>query len=526
MRIKVSAVFLYLALSFQDVCAGGTQSLPAGYDSSATEDPLGQDYEDDSSETDFQIAATLPPEPLPGLYEFILSYIQSEAYRESLRKFLVDDIIVRNLLQRFERSGLSCNRQDFTSWVQLAESDPQALSFSPLLVDRSPVSIGTGNYATASTDTVIDLPILSTDMITSTDHLLSDSVLGKLEFIRERIADSINDMITEELDFTEWMISPNYGGQVSLAMYMLYSEIAQQSTCMNLDSRIFRAVIRQVHYRLVVSAMEDHETFSNFFKPRISVLMDAILRRRRDAIEQLTATTIAPPVEAGPAPATRSGGYAVATVIPILADFDYYCLVACWQCVRRPFTSTSSSTTTTTTTTAAPTAPWESVTTQKNCKKKFIESVQARIADVRMDLTDVTVNEASTYDHSLMDSLELGIFEIANSIIVYGQKSAEISEKIFRIVQSFRIRLHAILHAEMSDELGGIANDQLPRESPHRGAAGARSGSGFRSLRSSEGVSKFHSTDLVASTPLHVMKTSRLQDLIGRTLSELRSLLG
>jgi hypothetical protein len=348
-------------------------------------------------------------------------------------------------------------------------------------------------------------------------------------------------MYSDGMEFSDWLSSPEHGGQVNLALFLLYTEVMQLSACDSLDARVWRTILGQLHYRMSIGSSQipsdlrfaDYEAFKHEIQPNLTVLLDTVVRRRKEVVLTTGNLVIMEAVQAPPQPPSPhpdEGPCSCSRILPILADIDYWCLEQLWKCCIRPCRRQESTTTTTTTPSATSimptkpglTPPWACTDAQENRKKFLKTASKSLISEIGDKLSD-TIQEDGNIDSSVLEFIEFKIVQISSALITFDNTSVNDKEAILRVAKSFSTELHELVVAEDVGSVAASSHATSLAVSIGKSPARRQSAGPVSTIVSRSAVRGQQPVEQSMMQSKEAAKTQRIQRLIVKTISVLNN---
>jgi hypothetical protein len=209
---------------------------------------------------------------------------------------------------------------------------------------------------------------------------------------------------------------------INLQLYYLHTDLTQRSACPNLESRVFRKLIEQLHYQLTIAVVDNTQVAA----------LAPVIKFLHQNVEQLErgAESLAHP----PRPMFMMAPI-VLLVAPIVAEVGCWCL---GRCIRYYRDRTSTTTTTTTTTTTPSTIAAWIIEGQRRQMEQFIAIANSDLDEIMIKIGTVSGTDYEREIGALRSTFVMKIMAITKGMVANGGSSFDPTstlESSFRITE-------------------------------------------------------------------------------------------
>ena len=289
-------------------------------------------------------AGSCPVSPTTRMDDFYREFISSDLYIDSVRPNLIADDQFSVLVENY--ASTSSEKLELVEGA-LVGGPPTTTTVGPL--DAHEPQLG--------------------------DFIVSDAVLARIRMALSWV------QTPPVWDFSEWL--ETVGREANLELYYLHIELSQWSYCRNLDSRVLRKLIEQIHYRITLGIYTSYEQLVDQWVPVLSSM-------QREVTGLVFLSGMAR--SARPAPRMVAAAGATGMVLEVGLEVGCWCIQQCIRYYMNRFTTTT--TTTTTSTTPSTIAAWILEGKRKQFDQ-FLTSSNSNLDEIMAHVGSVTASSDS-----------------------------------------------------------------------------------------------------------------------------------
>ena len=322
-------------------------------------------------ESDVDIPELCPIHPPKDLDEFYLALLASPIYIDSIRPQIIPDECFAILSKRFDRKIVD----DVLFEDALQGSCNPLPSVEPTQPDADESAV----YVAPLRRSVDDLRGIRLDDFIASEH-------AALKF--KQILKAFEE--------------PEDISRANLLLYYLNIDLTQRSACVNLDSRIFRKLVEQIHYQVATGVLDGGFNATTMV-PVLSDLYKEVMEL--EVAAQMLAIPPRPQFMIAPV---------VIALAPVVAQATCWCI---GQCIKYYNDRTSTTTTTTTTTTTPSTIAAWVIEGQRRQIEQFISVANADLDDIMIKIGSVSDADFDRQISVLRTTLMVKIMAITKGMI-------------------------------------------------------------------------------------------------------------
>jgi hypothetical protein len=322
-----------------------------------------------------------PTDQTPQMNAFYLNFISSPTYIDSVRSEIITDDCFFILSKKFERKI-----EDETVFENALNGLCSIPTRDPEPIESAEDVVGVALPYMVPRFTVDDGHSVRLD-----DCIASEEVAKQLKHILKSLEEPAD--------------RPN----ASVLLYYLHVDLSQRSVCPNIDSRVFRKLVEQVHYRFTVGASDGGFNLESMIPVLTSLYTEAM-----DL--EIAARGLAHPAE----PKFMIAPLVLA-VVPIVAEIGCWCIGRCIK-YYRDRTSTTTTTTPTTTSTPSTIAAWV-LEGQRRQIEQFINVANADLDEIMIKIGSVSDTDFEKQISALRTALMVKVMATTKGMVANGGSS-------------------------------------------------------------------------------------------------------